>query len=220
MESLEWYKAAVRSNRPDERGMARILSWLKGVGFLTAHISVFAVGIVVLLVINLLRSPEDLWVDRAGAAWALLLVIHGVAIGLIWAIELLLKDDDEALQVVPSSGWQNTSAPWPQTARMVSPTGAQQQGANPVPAGNRAELAAQSALRPTPPATDGQQGQPVPPGWSAWGRGVEQSPPPDEPKASWKEAATWLTRSGRARPTAPTERPHSDPPAPDGSSSR
>ncbi len=221
-ESLEWYRAVVRSNRSDERGVARVLSWLKGIEFLTVHISVFAIGIVALLVLNLLRSPGDLWVDRAGAAWAMLLTIHGVAIGLIWAIGLLSKDEDEALQVIPDAEWRRTSASWPRAVTKVPPATAAAtvttpptaQGATPVAAASNDAPAAQQAHPPVSPAAGGRPPQTMPPGWSAWGQGVEQSPPTDETKASWKEAATWLTRSGRGRRPVPAEETRGDPSPP------
>lgn len=227
-ESLEWYRAAVRSNRSDERGAARVLSWLKGIEFLTVHISVFAVGVVALLVINLLRSPQDLWVDRAGAAWAMLLTIHAVSIGLIWAIGLLGKDDHEALQVIPDAEWRRSSASWPRAVVKKGPpataiaTSAHQGGTPAAPASGE-ELAAQPAHQPSSPAADGQPPQPMPPGppgWSAWGQETGQVPPsaePNEPKASWKEAATWLTRSGRGRRPSSTEAPPGDRSPPSGS---
>lgn len=217
-ESLEWYRAAVRSSQSDERGVARLLTWLRGVEFLTAHISVFAVGIVALLIINLLRSPEDLWVDRVGAAWAMLLIIHGVGIGLVWAIALLGKDDDEALQVIPSAEWRHTSPSWPRAVKVDSPAGSHPQSVTPGVARSREELAAQPARLPVPLSADGQQAHAVPPSWSAWGHGSEPSSPADEPKASWREAAVWLTQSDRGRQPTPTEGPPSDPPLSGGSS--
>jgi len=218
-EPLDWYREAVGSNRMAAWSPARLGEWLKGAEFLIAHISVFAVGIVALIVINLLRSPTELWVDRVGAAWALLLIIHGAAVALIRAIEFLEKEDSEALQAVPNPEWRQAPASWPRTVTMVPPDGADPQGATPFPAPNAQRPAPASPQRLARPA-DGNQPQPLPPGWSAWGQSVEQPPQPDEPKASWKEAATWLTSGGGRRQAAQADRPHSDPPASNGSSSR
>lgn len=200
-ESLEWYRAAVRA---DERDPPGIMSWLKGIGFLSAHISVFAVGIVALLIINLLRSPQDLWVDRAGAAWAMLLTIHAVAIGLVWAIGLLGKDDHQALQIVPDAEWRRPSASWPQAASSV-PATATSPGEIPAPASGKADTAVQPA-RPEAPPSDGHRTQPVPPGWSSWGQEAERPPASDEPRVSWKEAASWLARTTRTRRSPVTDR--------------
>lgn len=212
-ESLEWYRAAVRSSRQDERGAARVWSWLKGVECLTVHISVFAIGIVALFVLNLLRSPEDLWVDRAGAAWALLLTIHGVAIGLIWAIGLLDKDDDEALQIIPDAEWRRTSGAWPGASNNA-----------PAATGHSTVVPAQSETPVPPPETvvhpspaGRQSRETVPPGWSAWGNGAQEPTSTDE-KVSWKEAATWLSRSGRGRRPTATETPPREASPPGGSS--
>lgn len=216
-ESLEWYRAATRPDRSGERGAARIVSWFKGIGFLTGHISVFAVGIVALLIVNLLRSPQDLWIDRVGAAWAMLITIHGVAIGLVWAIGLLGKDDDRALQIIPDAEWRRTSASWPQEVPEASAS-AMARRDNPALPARQAE----PAVEPTGTSaaqSDGHVPQPVPPGWSAWGQGADHSPPSDEPKASWKEAASWISRSGRGRRPSATERRRDDS-RPDGGPSK
>lgn len=207
-ESLEWYREAVRGHRHDDRGAARVLSWLKSADGLTVHISVFAVGVVALLVINLLRSPDDLWIDRAGAAWALLLTIHGVGIGLIWAIAQLGNDDHQALQVIPDAEWRRQSGAWP--APPHSDPGIAAARTAPVPAeGQGAQIAVSVPVRTPPPVT----GQFVPPasGWSSWGEnGGEPAAAGDEPKASWKETATWLTRSGPGRSPAAIDKPVDD----------
>lgn len=217
-ESLEWYREAVRVHRHDDSGGARALSWLKSADFLTVHISAFAIGIVTLLVINLLRSPDDLWVDRAGAAWALLLTIHGVGIGLLWAIGQLGNDDHQALQVIPDREWQGRPGSWP-VAKHDPPTVSVTPAA-PVPdEGQRGHTAVSAPVRPSLPVT----GQFSPPstGWSFWGdNGGRPNPADDEPKASWKETATWLTRGGQGSPPAPGDKPGDDARPPGGASPR
>lgn len=204
-ESLEWYRDAVRAHRHNDGGGARALSWLKSADCLTVHISVFAVGIVTLLVINLLRSPDDLWIDRAGAAWALLLTIHGVGIGLLWAIAQLGNDDHQALQVIPDAEWRRRSGAW-QVAKHDPPTVSVTRTA-PVPdEGQREHTTVSAPVRPSLPVT----GQFSPPstGWSSWEEnGGRTEPGNDEPKASWKETATWLTRGGKSSQTAPADKP-------------
>lgn len=207
-ESLEWYREAVRAHRQDDRGAARVLSWLKSADCLTVHISVFAVGLVALMVFNLLRSPDDLWIDRAGAAWALLLTIHGVGIGLLWAVSQLGNDDDQALQVIPDVESRRRSGSWPVAkpdgpASPVSPIG-------PVPADGHGERSIVPAPVRTPPPVTGQFPSPSP-GWSSWGsNGGGPAPSSDEPKASWKETASWLTRGGQGRSPAPVDKPMDD----------
>lgn len=216
-ESLEWYRAAVRSSYHDERSATRVWSWLKGIEFLTVHISVFAIGIVALFVLNLLRSPENLWVDRAGAAWALLLTIHGVVIGLIWAIGLLGKEENEALQIIPDAEWRRTAASWPS-----APNDGLAAGHAPIVVSGR------SQVPPVPPPDSVPNRPPVreepmdtvPSGWSAWRDGAQESASTDEPKVSWKEAASWLSRTGRGRAPAANETPPGDAPPSGGSSTQ
>lgn len=218
-ESLDWYREAVGSNRIAAWSPARLGAWFRGAEFLIAHISVFAVGIVALIIVNFLRSPTDLWVDRVGAAWALLIIIHGAALALIRAIEFLEKEESEEVQAVPHPEWRQAPASWPQTVTMIPRDGADPQGASSFPAPNPQRPAPAPLQQPARPA-GGDQPEPLPPGWSAWGQPVEPSPQPDEPKASWKEAATWLARGGGRRQAAQADRPRSDPPASNGSSSR
>lgn len=210
-ESLDWYRAAVRAESQDDGSAARLRSWLTGLGFLTVHVSAFAVGIVALVAVNLLRSPQDLWADRAGAAWALLLTIHAVAIGLVWAIRLLGKEEPAPLQVIPDAEWRRPAswpvrkadAPLPPASPPVTSAAHSPGTATSTPEASRASTSA----TPEPP-----------PGWSSWGQEQPPAPPTptaaaNEPRASWKEAATWLTRrrGGTAQP--PPAAPRPSPPA-------
>lgn len=194
-----------------------MLSWLKSADFLAVHISMFAVGIVALLVINLLRSPDDLWMDRAGAAWALLLTIHGVGIGLTWAIAQLGNDDHQALQVIPDAEWRRRPGSWP--VADSDPAIAAARTAQVSAEGQGATTAVSTPVR-TPPPVTGQFPAPSP-GWSSWGEnGGEPVSAGDEPKASWKETATWLTRSGRGGSPAPADKPEDETMPSGGSSPR
>lgn len=208
-ESLDWYRAAVRAERQEGGSADRLRSWLTGLGFLTVHVSVFAVGIVALVAVNLLRSPQDLWADRAGAAWALLLTIHAVAIGLVWAVRLLGKEEPAALQVIPDAEWRRPAS-WPVTkADAPAP-----QAHPPVTSATQTSGAPSSAPDAPPAPTVASPGPP--PGWSSWGQSQTQTTPTvatTEPKPSWKEAATWLIRrrGGTAQPPPASPRP--SPPA-------
>ncbi|HWV22734.1 MAG TPA: hypothetical protein VNZ58_00960 [Thermomicrobiales bacterium] len=72
----------------------RWLSRVQRFAFVRAHISIFAVGSVALLALNLLANPSHVRVDRWIAAWALIVVIHGLIAGMASLALQLLADDD------------------------------------------------------------------------------------------------------------------------------
>jgi len=69
------------------------LDWCKGPGFLVLHIDLFLVAIAALLLLNITRSPDHIWVGGVFWRWGLLLVIHAMATLLIWLIGLLLSEE-------------------------------------------------------------------------------------------------------------------------------
>ncbi len=56
-------------------------AWLTGTGLLAAHMGTYLLAGVSLLLINLFRSPTDLWVDRPLLVWAVVLVVHATLVG-------------------------------------------------------------------------------------------------------------------------------------------
>ncbi len=56
-------------------------AWLTGTGLLAAHVSVYLLAGVGLLLLNLFRSPTDLWVDRPLLVWAIVLIAHAALVG-------------------------------------------------------------------------------------------------------------------------------------------
>lgn len=177
-ESLDWYRQASRDGFRERPGTA-IGRWLRSVGSLALHLSLFSGGLVLLYVVNLVRSPERLWADRAAWAWLILLGIHALVLGIIWAVDLLRDDEvDEPIRV-PEVAWRAT-APWPRPPASPPST-----DVAPPPGerlANDPQAAPENRQPPTAPADP----------WAAWGADVQ--PPPSGEQSSWKEAAGWLTR--------------------------
>jgi len=197
-ESLEWYRDAARRGFEEDDRHRDFVQWATSFSLLRAHISVFAVSIVFLLAVNLLRSPEDIWVDRWIMAWTVLLLIHAVGAGVVWALRQWNADDpNEALQIDPSLWRQSPMFAW---------------GAP----GETAPDAREVPFRVTADQ-DGESAPPPAPGWNGWADVAPQPPPPSE-RASWSEAsaAAWLERrsqASKAPPAEPKPEPKADPEA-------
>ncbi len=192
LESLEWYREAVRNNFRDDDPARGFSGWASGLGVLHAHVSVFAVGIVILLGVNLLRSPGDIWAGRWIMAWTVLLVLHAVVIGFLWAMRQWNSDaPDEALL-------------------MASPTVRRQPPAHGWGLDDDAQDVDFRVAHGARPANDLPPGPVQPTGWAGWNAdGVDDldEVQPASERASWREAsaAAWLDRSRPA--TGPDREP-------------
>jgi hypothetical protein len=187
-ESLEWYRDAARNNFRDDRAGSSLAQWARGFGMLHAHISLFAISIVVLLAINLLRDPENIWADRWIMGWTVLILIHAVIVGVLWAIAQWNTDaPDEALLMNGSrNGWQQSQLfAWgsSQSAQDVD-----------------FRMRSVETTEATPPV------EAETPGWTGWNADGEPGDVPESERASWQEAsaAAWLDRSDK------TPKPASD----------
>jgi len=184
-ESLEWYREAARNNFRDDDPRGGLAGWASGFGMLHAHIGLFAAGIVAMLLINLIRTPESIWAGRWIMAWTVLVLIHAVAIGILWALRQWNGDaPDEALLVPP--GRQREIPPvftW---------------GSNGVQGGEAQDVDFRAATR-SPPA--GEVSRTVirgnEAGWSGWNADGVEEDSPETGRVSWKEAsaAAWLERT-------------------------
>lgn len=119
--SLGWYQRALDEAADGRR--TRVMRWFRGRSFLMFHLSLYAVGIVALFAIDLIRTPESLWVGTVALAWAALIVIHAAIAGLVWAVGLL-RDDMPREAPEPgwfSSGWRGNRTE-PQVAAFRSAT--------------------------------------------------------------------------------------------------
>ncbi|MDQ3654332.1 MAG: 2TM domain-containing protein [Chloroflexota bacterium] len=179
-ESLEWYRDAARNNFRDDDPRKGLAKWASGFGMLHAHVSLFAVGIVVLLAINLIRTPEDIWSGQWIMAWTVLLLLHAVVIGFVWAMQQWNGDaPDEALLMAPAREREQPSAfNW----------GLNGSEAQDVDFRVTTETRASSPSPAPDPVED--------PSWMGWNAAAEDEDPPGAERASWKEAsaAAWLDR--------------------------
>lgn len=201
-ESLEWYRDATRSGPGGGSTSGRFLDWVRGIGFLSLHVSAYALGIVTMFVANLLRSPDDIWVDRSIPIWTLIVVIHAGVVGLVWAVGMLNRDDDDPIRVVSDASWRQAKT-WPSEALLASSTDgeatapASAMAREPVGAGDSAVARDETVSQPAPilPAAEGATEPAVK--WSGWESDVPQRIDPGDPdRASWQEAASaaWRDR--------------------------
>ena len=79
-----------------------ILGALGDFRWVRAHVSLFAVGAVLLVCINLLMGSESLWSLTAIGIWAMLLVVHMVILAIArLSVELMADDDEEEIVLLP-----------------------------------------------------------------------------------------------------------------------
>jgi len=228
-ESLEWYRLARLGYDAEHPWLSRARSFAT----VRAHVSIFAVGAIALLVINLLGSPERVWADTAIAVWGLFVVMHAVATGILLLVAQLLAEEED-IRPASEVRWD------PMRTWMAVPT-AQPEPANGV-TGMPTTLSPQTTqTTATPTASSDMAGTPAPatgetlpsapadsqagPGWR---EPVPPAAPPAAERASWKEAsdAAWLgrrhlgghprARDGEEPPTEPTaDAPKPEPPGKD-----
>ncbi|MGN6484470.1 MAG: hypothetical protein ACTHMX_08700 [Thermomicrobiales bacterium] len=106
-------------------------AWWGGLGFLRFHCALFLTGIPLLFLVNLILSPERIWIDRFGLAWLALLVVHAAIAGIIRAMRVLRDDAqpgpsrETATTAQPRSTWITARSAEPQDAdyRVPDPTG-------------------------------------------------------------------------------------------------
>jgi len=179
-ESLDWYRDAVRHGFAEDDRDRRLVNFVTGGDLLRLHISVFAVVIVGLAVINLLRSPESIWVDGVFMIWGLLLVIHGIGVGAVWAVRHWnAEDPDEPVQLSPSQWQQAPMFGW---------------GAPGATSPEAQEAQFRAAPTPEKPA--------APSPWADWANVTETKETPESERASWSEATvtSWLQRRSQTVP--------------------
>lgn len=148
-----------------------------------AHISVFALGSVLLLVVNLLIGSGSVWAGTWIGAWGLIVVMHAVIAGIAGLILQLLADDDD-IRPASEVHWSPAET-W--STRPVEPVDT---------------WSTPSTSSPPPPTEE-------PIAASLAHQWKEPPPPPkDDERVSWETAAqvAWL-----ARPTEPG-RDDPDPP--------
>ncbi|MEJ7901068.1 MAG: hypothetical protein WKF63_04430 [Thermomicrobiales bacterium] len=184
-ESLEWYREAARNNFRDDDPRKSLARWANGLGMLHAHASLFAVGIVVLLGINLIRTPDSIWASRWIMAWTVLLLLHAVIIGFLWAMRQWNSDTpDEALQMTSAREWERQATfSWGQNGTEAQDV----------------DFRVTTSTRPASPSSDPEPASD--PGWAGWNSADQDDDVPAAERASWKEAsaAAWLDRPRPAK---------------------
>lgn len=184
-ESLEWYRDAARNNFRDDTARSGLVKWAIGFGMVHAHICVYATMIVVLLVVNLIRTPGEIWADKVIMAWTVLLLIHAVSVGVVWAINQWNADaPDEPLQMAPNRQWRQSSIfAWgPHTT----------QGSDP----QEVDFRMRQPALPVPPTAPANEEVVPAAGWTGWNAEAATDEPDTSERASWKEAsaAAWLDK--------------------------
>jgi hypothetical protein len=152
--------------------------------WLRAHISTFAIGSVILLVINLLRGSGGIWADTAIGAWGILIVAHGIAMIIARLLQELLADGgDEQIRPASEVRW-NTPSTWtlPPRARDAAPPSAAGTPSPTPPDVPRMDAEAAAAA-----ARDRRRAE-------AAGTTAPPPPPDTGERVSWKAAtdAAWL----------------------------
>jgi hypothetical protein len=69
---------------------SKIARWVFGLGFFSVHLGIFLIAGLALLMLNLYRSPDDLWVGGPLLRWGIVVVIHGLGAVVTWAITTAL----------------------------------------------------------------------------------------------------------------------------------
>lgn len=195
-------------------------AWWGGPGFLRLHVSLFLAAIPALFLVNLILSPDRLWVGRAGLAWLALLVVHAAIVGMLWAIRLLGQDSatsDRSPAPTPDSGWAPAHPPasWGTVSRPGSGIGGHAPDASTGP-GSMAPPPASASGRvwdgwtaPVRPSSFRPGASPSP-GQAAF-TPTTPSPGPAEPVA--EERVSWRTVAQAAWLAPPDDEPPSAPPA-------
>jgi hypothetical protein len=176
-ESLDWYREAQRG-RDEEHPW---LSLARSFDAVRLHISLFALGSVLLLAVDLLRSPEHVRADTWVAVWGLLVIMHAVAAGIVTlTMQLMAGDELRPASEVRWDPMRTWTLPAPAT-EVYGPPVVTEAGP-PVP-----EQAPATPPQPQPPA-------PTVSGWRA--PVPEAAEPAAGERASWQEAsvAAWLAR--------------------------
>lgn len=69
---------------------SRVLRWIFGFGFFSVHLGIYLIGGLTLLMINLYRSPEDLWVGGPLLRWGVVVIIHLLGAIVTWAVTTVM----------------------------------------------------------------------------------------------------------------------------------
>src|SRR5688572_24614451 len=63
-----------------------VSTWLLGRGLLSLHVGAFLLAATGLLLLNLIRAPNDLWVEAPLRRWGVVLLLHAALVGSGWTL--------------------------------------------------------------------------------------------------------------------------------------
>lgn len=143
------------------------LDQVQQLSLVRTHISVFALGSVFLLVLNLLAGSASIWATTWIAAWVLIVVMHGIAAGIAGLVLQLLAEDDD-IRPASEVRWSPAETWSPPPAESVESWDA-------------------PPTQPTAPSATPLSDQ-----WKA-----PPPPPKDDERVSWKTASqvAWLAQT-------------------------
>lgn len=211
------YNASPTQANPWQLGptASKIARWVFGLGFFSVHLGIFLIGGLALLMFNLYRSPDDLWVGGPLLRWGIVVFIHMLGAIVTWAIttaidaaeatrrESIAYEPPRPAPVMPpppTATVPRITEPAPQPRPRFQPA-----PSTPVPGGGddrrRMGLRGRQTEGPLPTASH----RPSPPGWTVMGPG-DTAPHPPAPLSSTPaaEQPAWSRPVTPARP-APAE---------------
>lgn len=166
----------------------RIARWVFGFGFFSVDLGLYLSTGLILLVINLLRNPADLWVGGPLFRWGVLVFVHFLGAVVCWAVTTAMDAAREtraesetraaAMPPVPMPAPQYV-APEPELQDAVSPPRPRFQPAPSTPAAGLTEEDSRRAgfrsWRGETPYSDVKP-RTSPPGWTVMGPGTPPAP--------------------------------------------
>jgi hypothetical protein len=161
--------------------------------YLRAHISLYAVGCVVLLGVDLLGGSGSVWADTAIGAWGMLIIAHGILMIIARLLQELLADDEgPALRPASEMQWRSSST-WTLPPRMQRASTSTRTGATSTPFDATPVNSQPDASRDTP-------------------RDEPADPSPDSSeRVSWQEATNAAWRAPRdASPASGSDKDDDD----------
>jgi cytoskeletal protein RodZ len=183
---------------------SRFARWIFGLGFFAVHLGIFLIGGLALLMFNLYRSPDDLWIGGPLIRWGIVVLIHFLGAVITWAFttafdaaEATRRESAPIPRTLPPSRRIAATAPQPSASyppsnvmpptesepprRRFSPTRSAPATTIEVEDRRRVERRERDVMSPAPAAHRAS-----PPGWTVVkGENAEPKPAPYEvtPKA-------------------------------------
>ena len=105
------------AREPDRAVFRRARAWLLGTGLLAAHVGAYLLGATGLLLLNLLRSPHDLWFWEPLRAWGVLLAAHAAAVAASAAVRDVVMAGHDRAAATDRAPSPRDPAPTPSPAR-------------------------------------------------------------------------------------------------------